>query len=438
VAPACAAIALAVGAVLSWLFVGAVFHQGRPAVIVAWLYAACGLYCLLRAVASRVLQRGSDRSYAEGSRSIALPDGASVMYAADGGVLDSRMKNPRRGAVSQARGSDLIYEAEELEIVYRRDGTVTYRAPVGEATYAPDEIRTDGLSQRGRHAKLWLVVFTVALGALVASKWYGIMAFGVSFVLLVGIWLQQFVFEGRPTLWGNPRGFRLDVALAAIVFIAATVYATVWIPDAVRHIPGEVQNLNDLVKRQYDMFEYHDTLKATHPYQSEWWQWPLDARPVAYYYKDHRADQTNPKGCCVAEIISLPNPTILWFGLLCVPIVGFLAWKERNKAYALLIVTYLLQWLPWMRSPRITFAYHFYVDIPLICLCNAIVLQRLWHWAKHEGPIPARFAAAGMAVYVALVVASFMFFYPVLAGTDLPWNQWDWRMLHPLLHYNWV
>ena len=52
----------------------------------------------------------------------------------------------------------------------------------------------------------------------------------------------------------------------------------------------------------------------------------------------------------------MPNPVMLWFGLLAVPLVGFLAWRERNKGYALIVLTYLLQWLPWMsrrasRSP---------------------------------------------------------------------------------------
>ncbi len=190
----------------------------------------------------------------------------------------------------------------------------------------------------------------------------------------------------RPTLWGNPRGFRIDAALVTIVLVSATVYALVWVPDLARHSPdpGEIHNANDLVYRQYSMFEYHDTLKATHPYSSKWWEWPIDYVPIAYFYQDHRKDPTNPNACCVYEITSMPNPVLLWFGLLCVPWVGVLAWRERNKAYALIVITYLLQWLPWIRSPRITFAYHFYVDIPLICLCNVIILQRLWQWAQRR------------------------------------------------------
>jgi dolichyl-phosphate-mannose-protein mannosyltransferase len=262
-------------------------------------------------------------------------------------------------------------------------------------------------------------LFTVALGCLVSSKWYGVMGFGVSFLVLIAVAVQGKIWQRRPLLWGNPRGFRLDAALVTIVLISSTVYALVWLPDLARHSPdpNEIHNVNDVVYRQYTMFEYHDTLKATHPYSSKWFEWPLDYVPVAYYYSDERKDQNDPHGCCVYEITSMPNPMILWFGLVCVPWVAILAWRERNKGYALIVLTYLLQWLPWIQSPRITFAYHFYVNIPLVCLCNAIVLQRI-----------PRMRGIAVVACVAIVVTSFAYFYPILAAHGITWNQWHQRM----------
>jgi dolichyl-phosphate-mannose-protein mannosyltransferase len=259
------------------------------------------------------------------------------------------------------------------------------------------------------------------LGCSVASKWYGVMGFGVGFVVLVAVALQGIVFERRPMVWGNPRGFRLDAALVTVLLVGSTIYALAWAPDLMRRSPdpAEIHNLNDVVYRQYSMFEYHDVTvrSATHPYSSKWWEWPLDMVPVAYYFNDARVDRNDPNACCVEEITSMPNPMILWFGLICVPWVAMLAWRERNKGYALIVLTYLLQWLPWMRSPRITFAYHFYVDIPLICLCNAIVLQRIWRRSR-----------GAVAIYVTIVVAAFVYFYPILAAHGISWNQWHQRM----------
>jgi dolichyl-phosphate-mannose--protein O-mannosyl transferase len=407
------------------------FKFDAATTIIVTLYFACGLYLLARYV---VLPRafGDGRrelSFGEGSFAL-RGDGDVTVYAADGGTIDSRGR-VMRGALSQSRGGKLVYDDEPLTIEYRRDASVGYQTPAGSAEYVDDEVRATNGVERGASSKLWLVVFIVALGCLVSSKWYGVMGFGVSFAVLIGVFLQRFLLNQRPALWGNPRGFRIDGALVAIVFISATVYALAWAPDLLRHSddPNEIHNLNDVVTRQQTMFDYHDHLTATHPYSSKWWEWPLDLVPVAYFYQDHRANQQDPKGCCVYEITSMPNPAILWFGLLCVPLVGVLAWRERNKGYALIVLTYFLQWLPWMRSPRITFAYHFYVDIPLICLCNAIVLQRVWEWGKRNAEGRGLWVG-GLAVgaYVALAVGAFVYFYPILAAHPIAWDAWHQRM----------
>jgi dolichyl-phosphate-mannose--protein O-mannosyl transferase len=106
-----------------------------------------------------------------------------------------------------------------------------------------------------------------------------------------------------------------------------------------------------------------------------------------------------------------------------------LAWRYRNKGYALIVLTYLMQWLPWAKSPRITFAYHFYVDIPLICLCNAIVLQQVWKWASQREDDGGKWLG-GIAVgaYVLAVVGAFVFFYPILSAYPISWHDWHQRM----------
>ncbi|MBV8197735.1 MAG: phospholipid carrier-dependent glycosyltransferase [Candidatus Eremiobacteraeota bacterium] len=428
-----AAAALIGGAIVA--FAGrAIAGLDTATTIIVTLYVGSALYLIIRYVVFVRLFGDNRRelTYGEGSYAVFGP-ASTVVFAADGGTIDSRGKI-QRGAVSQGKGGALVYDDEPLAIEYRRDASVLYATPDGTATYDDDEIRAaqPAAVEKGRSSKLWLVLFTVALGCLVSAKWYGVMGFGVSFVILTLVWLQRFVFQRAPALWGNPRGFRLDGALATIVFVSASVYALAWVPDLARHSPdpGEIHNLNDLVYRQYTMYEYHHNLRATHPYSSKMWEWPIDYVPIAYFYQDHRKDPSDAKGCCIYEITSLPNPVVLWFGLLCVPLVGVLAWRERNKGYALIVATYLLQWLPWFGSPRLTFAYHFYVNIPLICLCNVVVLQRFLRWAQaREG---ARWLGpAGVGAYVAAAAVGFVYFYPILAAHGIAWNAWHQRMWFP-------
>jgi dolichyl-phosphate-mannose--protein O-mannosyl transferase len=425
--------------------------SGPGALEICTFYFACGFYLLFRyAVLPRYFADGArELTFPEGSYALQTAAGAQ-MHTVDGGIVGKG--KAKRGALTQVKGGGLVYDDDDVEITYERD-RVRYETAVGAATYADAVTDVGYCTEDGRNAKLWLLLFTVALGALVSSKWYGVMGFGVSFFLLIVIALQRkFAW---PALWGNPRAFRLDGALVTIAFVAMTVYGLVWIPDMSRnaHMPysaapdvNEIHSVNDVVGRQYSMFDYHDHLKAKHPYSSLWYQWPFDYVPVAYFYQDHRAQdcaQPNPdKACCINEITSMPNPFTLWFGLLCVPLVGFFAWRERNKAYALLVVTYLFQWLPWAKSPRLAWEYHFYDNIPLICLCNAIVLQRLWCWASaHRGgeteserKNAALVRVAGQAAVVGiacLIVAAFVFFFPILSAWPLTYDAWHARMWFP-------
>ncbi len=262
---------------------------------------------------------------------------------------------------------------------------------------------------------LWLVLFAISISCLVASKWYGIMSFGVAAIVVAA-----------DRLLPRVRGvFKLDTLIATVAFTLGTIYCASYAPQFVglSDTPGAAPRsytLSEIVQDQYGMYEYHASLSATHPYSSQWWQWPLDLRPVLYY-ADY-GHGTHGSITTAAMIYSLANPFILWIGLLCVPYVGLLAVKERDKGYALLILTYLLQWLPWARSPRIAFAYHFYVDIPITCLCIAIAMQRLLQSMRTSDSVwTCRLVAAG---YFAAVLGAFVYFYPELSGVAIPYESW--------------
>jgi dolichyl-phosphate-mannose--protein O-mannosyl transferase len=160
--------------------------------------------------------------------------------------------------------------------------------------------------------------------------------------------------------------------------------------------------------------------------------------PISYYYQTFGAAQApgHPyDACCVAEILALPNPLVFLQGLISVPFVAWLAWSERNKGYALLVAAYLIQWLPWTQAPRLLFEYHFFPNLAIIVLCDAILIQRLIRYVKVT---QVRWY---LGAYAAAVVALFIFFYPVLAGTQLSYNWWHARMWPDNLgipHTSWI
>lgn len=413
------------------------FHsQSAIAKVVAFLYFSAGFYLLCRlVVVPRFLASGEkETSYAEGSR--AVVQGANVtLETADGGRLDSRSKALTAGDLSRGQKNALNLKVQDLRIEYERSGSMTYATPEGSVAFTPaGNMLTAEAKVEAKDARRWLWILSLAGGCLAASKWNGLFDFFVVWLLIFLVAGQRYyrttlqelgirVVRG-PALWGNPRGFAPDVVVSAMVFVGATVYVLTYIPYFM--LGGN--SLSSLVQMQYDMYHYHATLVATHPYASKWWQWPVMLKPIAYYWQDFRHGLGNQEtACCVAEILALPNPFVWLAGVITVPSVAFLAWKERNKGYLLIVVAYLLQWLPWIGSPRLSFEYHFYPNLALIVLCDAIVLQRLWQYGTHR-PDARLWTRLGTYAYLAVVVFSFFFFYPVLTGTPIPWDQWHSRM----------
>jgi dolichyl-phosphate-mannose-protein mannosyltransferase len=279
---------------------------------------------------------------------------------------------------------------------------------------------------------VWMALLAVSSGALAASKWNGLFDFFVVWFCVAAVVAQRYL--RRPAVYGNPFGMPLDVIVGGMLVVAGAIYTLCYIPFfTLGH------NFLDMVALQKEMFDYHDHLVATHPYASSWWQWPILERPISYYYHDFRTGTAlqNVDACCVAEIIALPNPAIWWLGLISVPFMGWLGWRERNKGYMLLVTAYFFQWLPWIISPRVAFEYHFFPNLAIICIADAVLLQRIWRIAQRRADwftLP-RIAVLG---YGALVLGAFVFWYPIVAGQHIPWEAWDARMWHFLMGSSWV
>lgn len=321
---------------------------------------------------------------------------------------------------SPSRGTRVSYPDGSSALLGSSEEPKTYTVPTGRFVFtAAGSIVRDGIELvRGSDARLWLFVLCCCLGLLISSKWNGFFDLAVVVTVLVAVTAQRYL--RRPALFGNPHGFDLSVILPAIAFACATIYGLSYIPTLVR---DQGHTLADIINLQQTMFYYHSHVTGTHPYMSTWWQWPIMQVPIVYYYEDfrHAADAANATACCLAEIIALPNPAVFLLGLVSVPFVAWLAWRERNKGYALLALTYVFQWVPWMRSPRMLFEYHFFPNLAIIVLCNAVLLERIVRRVAQ----PNR----ALAVYSALVVAVFAFFFPVVTGLPISYDTWYARMI---------
>jgi len=372
------------------------------AVLAAWVLVLFWL-------AGRVLvvpraARGSETSYADGTRVLADPPRVVTPH-------DDEMKLDARAKPLRARDGELLRTIDAR-------GTLTYATPVATATYNADgTAAVDGTAFRARDARVWWVALPLSAALLADSKWNGLFDFAVVWWIAAAVGVQRWL--RRPALFGNPFGAPVDVVAAAIVVVGGLVYMASYIPYfALGH------GFADVIGMQLQMFGYHANLHATHPYASGWWQWPLLDKPILYY-ANYTHVVTAHGECCTSTIRAIPNPLVWWSGLVSVPLMGWLAWRERNKGYALLVVAYSCQWLPWMFSPRLAFEYHFYPNLAIIILANAVVLQHVWNLGRERGDVRGRYAVAAYAV---AVVAAFVYFFPLVSGWPITTDAFNARI----------
>ena len=155
-----------------------------------------------------------------------------------------------------------------------------------------------------------------------------------------------------------------------------------------------------VIRQTLSMYDYHAHLQATHPFQSTWWQWILDIRPIWYYHQVQDG--------IVLTISAFGNPLIWWTGFLSVIGCAGLAISRSNRTALQIVIAYLAQLAPWMLVSRCVFIYHYYPSVPFLILALVMMMKTLVEWK------PAM--KKRIAVFLAACVVVFVLFLPATAG----------------------
>lgn len=261
-------------------------------------------------------------------------------------------------------------------------------------------------------------------GIGVACKWIGIYAGGGLFILLLislfqrymeYVRAQRFLESGAAKNAKDKRHLMSHIARVFPKYLAATlacsilfffiipaiIYVLSYIPFMM--VPGPGHGLKDVMTYQQHIFNYHKNLKATHPFSSNWWSWPLMIKPIWYYggQKFIPADK-------VLSIVSMGNPAVWWAGLLAVIAAIVLEIKKRDRLLLVVLVGLAAQYVPWMLVSRLTFIYHFFASVPFMIFCLVYVIRHL------EGIYPV--VRKLVPAYLGLVFLLFLMYYPILSG----------------------
>jgi len=242
-----------------------------------------------------------------------------------------------------------------------------------------------------------------ALG--VASKWTCVFAGGglaVLWCLRQGERIYRRGFRRELTVYLLP-----TIAWSCVFFLAFPVLAYYLSYAPYARASGVSMASTDYLKIILDniryMYDYHSGLEATHPYESRWWMWMLDVRPILYYLHYFDAEHT-----LKSVIGACGNPLFWWCGLGAMAAMAVKGIRGDRMAWFIL-AGYLSCLVPWVTVQRCAFIYHYFPATVFLALalgrCLRDCQRRSLTRKDRTGPV----LAAGSTALFAL-------FYPALSG----------------------
>jgi dolichyl-phosphate-mannose-protein mannosyltransferase len=253
---------------------------------------------------------------------------------------------------------------------------------------------------------LFLAILFFALGF--STKWFVLYGFAGQLVVLAALRLKE-VSKLKKGLADKIYAFT-DHPFAMVLgflLLSVLVYFLTYIPDI---LAG--RSLIDVIELQGSMYNYHATLTATHPFSSPWWTWPLMLKPLWLYVAPMPNNVTS-------TITLMGNPLVWWVGFASIVVISVfalikvvsLAGKQLIQNAGLpsvfIVTFFFFQWVPYMLISRVTFIYHFYLNVPFLSLATAYIISRYWS---------SRWTKLAVLAYFAGVMALFALFYPAISG----------------------
>ncbi|WP_138493395.1 glycosyltransferase family 39 protein [Paenibacillus pinistramenti] len=204
----------------------------------------------------------------------------------------------------------------------------------------------------------------------------------------------------------------LSSCVLFFLIIPAIIYSLSFIPVLKETAGG--YTLKNLIDAQIHMYDYHSQLTATHPYSSQWWQWPFMKRPLWLYNGPDMASGMK------ATMVTMGNPLIWWTGIFAILLSIWVSLKRRDKYMYTVWIAYLSVYIPWVLVPRYTFIYHYFTMVPFMIISIVYIMKLAedrYAWFKKV-----------RISYILLAAFLFVLFYPALTGLTVSKGYIDYLL----------
>ncbi|MFF5988848.1 dolichyl-phosphate-mannose--protein mannosyltransferase [Prauserella flavalba] len=299
----------------------------------------------------------------------------------------------------------------------------------------------------------WRFGAGVMVGLATAVKWsgmYWVLAFGL---LCLAFDVAARKAAGVPRPWMGVLRRDLAPALWGIGVISVLVYLSSWwawfaSETATDRHYMEIQNeaagafgfvpgaLRSLIAYTFNVLDFHESLSTPagdpHPWESKPWTWPMGLRPMLYYYESGGGTAA---GCgeteCVRATMLVGTPAMWWLAL---PVLGWGLWRSVFRSdwrYAAVLVGYFAGLLPWfVNLDRQMYFFYATPMAPFLVLGLTLVLGQVLGRAR-DGFERRGTGLLAVALYTGLVVANFVWLWPILNGDSITTEHWQSELWLP-------
>ncbi|WP_092529251.1 dolichyl-phosphate-mannose--protein mannosyltransferase [Amycolatopsis arida] len=298
----------------------------------------------------------------------------------------------------------------------------------------------------------WRFAAGVLLGLATGVKWSGVyyvvafgllcVAFDVAARRAAGVrrpWVGMLRRDLAPAVWG--------IGVVAVLAYLSTWWAWFASETATDRHYVEIENvpagpfgfvpaaLRSLVAYTVNVLEFHESLATPkndpHPWESKPWTWPMGLRPMLYYHEQGAAAAGCGESSCVRATMLIGTPALWWLAL---PMLAWGAWRavfRTDWRYAAVLAGYLAGLLPWfVNLDRQMYFFYATPIAPFLVLGLTLALGHVLG-RRHHGRERRGTGLLAVALYVGLVVANFVWLWPILNGDSITQDRWQAELWLP-------
>ncbi|MDO5481157.1 MAG: phospholipid carrier-dependent glycosyltransferase, partial [Candidatus Saccharibacteria bacterium] len=167
----------------------------------------------------------------------------------------------------------------------------------------------------------------------------------------------------------------------------------------------------DVICQAMGVMSYHTGLEDSHPFESPWYSWPFDWKPVWYY-----AHPTDYRSGYYATISGIGNLVIYLLGVFGVIFQLYHLFTKKPKPWKNLTII-ACSFLPYLFIGRAMFLYHYFPTLPFVIIAGTYLMM-------HVEKLLSKFLSKEWALAILIVIMIFVVtfsvaYYPIVSGMPI-------------------